>query len=235
MHSSVLQNKKYIDFANKNTVEVITIDIQTGISKKDKRAETYTDKDENGNPVERLVEFPNLTVDQLDKLRGSGASKYSSRGVPYTVVVNPHTLEMMEDFLGGRAAGALMDAVTVHRKALTKQYGKGVSRKELAKLDKESAKIKKDLGAGKLANALSGLAKLQKKTAKGPQALQDRIGKVAKEVLDAAGKQLDEAEAMIGRGAAKEASRILSPLARALKGTDLEARAAELLAKSKAE
>jgi hypothetical protein len=39
---------------------------------------------------------------------------------------------------------------------------------------------------------------------------------------------------MIGRGAAKEASRILSPLSRALKGTDLEARAAELLAKSKA-
>ena len=46
MHGSVLQNDKYIEFADENTVEVIELQrLQEGIDEKDRKAETYKAED----------------------------------------------------------------------------------------------------------------------------------------------------------------------------------------------
>ncbi|MHC4732446.1 MAG: hypothetical protein ACYS6Z_17900, partial [Planctomycetota bacterium] len=70
MHGSVLQNKKYIKFASENTVEVMALSrLQEGIQKKDRKAATYKAKD----GTVYLVQFPNLTVADIGKLRSSKA------------------------------------------------------------------------------------------------------------------------------------------------------------------
>jgi hypothetical protein len=228
----VLQNKKYIKFAGENSVEVLALGrLDEGIQKKDRRAGTYRAKD--GNTY--LLEWPNLTVEDIQKLRSSKASSYNNTGkIPYTAIVNPHTLEEMENILGGYSAGKLMEMVKAHKKELGKAYGKSLSRKTLTKARKQEKAIRADMEAGKLPQALAATSKLEKSAAK-HAALVEMAGKIKADVLAACGKQLDELEAMIGRGATKDAKKGLNPLARALKGTPLEQRAAELLAQTKTE
>lgn len=69
----MLQNEKYIAFAEDNTVEVIALgDLDKGMANtKDRRNEQYDGKDENGNPVKYLKEFAGMTVEQLNGLNSS--------------------------------------------------------------------------------------------------------------------------------------------------------------------
>jgi hypothetical protein len=233
----VLQNKKYIAFADENTVEVIVLgDLDKGIAQKDKRAATYKAKGEDGQETEFLLEWPSLTVKDVEDMRGTKAGTYNDTGRnPYTAVVDPHTLEKMGNLAGSYSVGALSDLVSEKKRELEKQHGKGVSRKALAKVREADAEIRKELAAGNLAKALADSAALQKKVAKEPAPIVEMAQKTGVEVLDAAGKQLDELEAMISRGERAEAAKALGPLSRALKGTNLEARSLELLGKTKAE
>lgn len=237
MHGSVLQNKKYIAFAEENTVEVLALSrLDEGIEKKDKRAGTYKAKDVDGQEKEFMLGWPNLTAEDIRNLAGSKAGSYNNTGkIPYTAIVDPYTLEEMENIKGGYGAGSLMDLVTAKKKVLEQQHGKGVSRKALNKVKEADAEIRKSLAAGNLAKALSDALALEKKVAKEPPAVVELAGKAKTDVLDAATKQLDEVEAMLGRGEKAEAAKQIGPLARALKGTSLETRANELLEKSKAE
>lgn len=230
----MLQNKKYIKFADDNSVEVIVLGrLDEAIEKEEKGAATYKGKDESGNEVEFLVGYPNLTVEDMQKMGGSKAGSYNNTGkIPYTAIVDPHTLEEMENIKGGYGAGTLIDLVKEKKKELEKAHGKSISRKELQKVKKESAEIKELVDAGNLTRALSDAAKLEKSMAKSP-ALLEMAGKVSAEVQAACAKRLDELEAQIGRGETKDAAKELGPLARALKGTPLEERANALLEQTK--
>ena len=232
MHGSVLQGKKYIKFANENTVEVMAMGkIGKGQETKDKRLQVFKGKDGK----EYLAGWPNLTLTELKDLARSRAASYNDTGkIPYTVVVDPYTLEKMSDHIGGGyGAGKLEDLVVAARKTLDKAHGKGLSRKKLAKAQKAEDKIRATLEKGDLIKALSGAKGLEKKAAKEPKPLQDKVAKLLDDILKEAGKSLDECEGVIGRGDLKGAARTLGSLTRALKGTALEERANELLAKTK--
>ena len=233
MHGSVLQNKKYIKFASENTVEVMALGrLQEGIQKKHRRAATYRAKD----GTQYLVEFPNLTVADIGKLRSSKAGSYNNTGkIPYTAIVDPHTLEELENIRGGYSGKTLMEIVKVHKKALAKEHGKSPSRKLLAKVRKQDEAIQRELENESYSKALAAAAKLEKSVARKPPALIEMAGKIKAGVVAACAKKLDSLEALIGRGAKGEAAKELGPLTRALKGTSLEERAGELLAQAKAE
>lgn len=237
MHGSVLQNKKYIAFAEENTVEVLALSrLEEGIEKQDKKAGTFRAKDVDGQEKEFFLAWPNLTLEDIKALGGSKAGTYNNTNkIPYTAIVDPHTLEEMENIKVGYGAGSLMDIVTARKKELEKAHGKGLSRKTLGKVKEADASIRGHLAKGDLAKALAESAALQKKVAKEPPAIMELADKTGVEVLDAAGKRLDELEAMIGRGEKAEAGKELGPLSRALKGTALEERALALLAQTKAE
>ena len=231
MHGSVLQNKKYIKFASENTVEVMALSrLDEGIKKNDRKAGTYKAKD----GTEYLIEFPNLTVADIKKLRSTRAGRYNNTGkIPYTAIVNPHTLEELENLKGGYSGKTLMEIVTTHKKALGKEYGKSLSRKSLTKVRKQERAIQAELEKESYSKALAATAKLEKSVARKPAALIEMVGKIKAGVVAACARKLDSLEALIGRGAKDEALKELGPLSRALKGTSLEERAGELLAKAK--
>jgi hypothetical protein len=231
----VLQNKKYISFAEDNTVEVLNLqDLDKGMEKKDKRAGTYKAKGADGTESEYLLEWPGLTVEDVENMRQTKANTYNkTNGIPYTSIIDPFTLDEMEKISGAYAAAELMDIVTAKKKELEKAHGKGTSRRTLAKFKETDAAIKKSLADGNLAKAVTDSLALQKKVSKDGEAIVEMAKKTGVEVLEAAGKQLDEIEAMIGRGEKPEAAKQLGPLSRALKGTDLEARALALIEQTK--
>jgi len=233
VHGSVLQNKKYIKFAAENTVEVMALGrLDEGIQKNDRKAATYKAKD----GTEYLVEFPNLTVDDIKRMRSSKAGSYNNTGkIPYTAIVDPHTLAEMENIKGGYSGKTLMEIVKVHQKTLAEEHGKSLSRKVLTKVRKQQAEIEKELEKESFSKALAAMAKLEKSVAKQPAALVEMVGKTKAGVIEACGKKLDALEALIGRGAKGEAAKELGSLVRALKGTSLEERAQGLLAQAKAE
>jgi len=235
VHGSVLQNKKYIKFAYENTVEVISLgSLDKGIAANDRKAATYRAKNEEGQEVEYLLEWPNLTVKEVSDLRSSKAASYNNTGrIPYTAIVNPHTLEEMASIKGGYGTGKLMDEVETAKKALRKAHGPSVSRRDLDDVKDDARDIREDLAGGKLKRALRDVAKLKKKMAKEAQALRDVVAKVEGEALAVATKRLDELEALIDRDEKKDAARELRPLSRALKKTSLEERANQLLEKTK--
>jgi hypothetical protein len=231
----VLQNKKYIAFAEENTVEVLNLqDLDKGIQKQDKRAATYKAKGADGQEMEFLLEWPGLTVEDVEKIRGTKANSYNhSGGIPYTSVIDPYTLEEMDKIAGKYSVGEITDLVAAKKKEIEKAHGKGVSRKTLTKVKEADAQIREDLAAGNLAKALTDSAALQKKVAKEGDAIVAMVQKTGVEVLAAATKQLDDIGAMLNRGEKAEALKQLGPLSRALKGTDLEARALGLLEQTK--
>ncbi|MHC4849408.1 MAG: hypothetical protein ACYTEG_13255 [Planctomycetota bacterium] len=234
MHSSVLQNKKYIKFAYDNTVEVIAVSSLDGAIKKgDARAGTYKAKDANGKEVEYLISWPGLTVEDMRKLNGSKVRSYNdTRGIPHVAVVNPHTLEKFAGWNGG-SSGRIMDAVEDAKKVLKKAYGKPLSRKTLAKTKKEEAKVRKELDAGNLGKAFVLCAGFEKKVAKKGAAFVAMADKLKADVIEAADKKLTELEGLVARGETKAAEKELKSFIRYLKGTPLEQRATDLMTKIK--
>ncbi len=225
MHRSVLQNKKYMKFADGNTVEVISVSSVPKPNSGDKRVATYKGKDGN----DYMVEWPGLTHKQLSNSNG-GFNK--SGKIPYVAIVNPHTGEEFVGFNGG-SAGKIMDIVSELQKEMEKEHGKGVKRSTLRKLDKDKAKIAALLAKNKVRDALSKYSAMAKKAAKS-EALQNYIKDSLDGILKVAARNLSKAEGLIEQGDPKSAGKILRPLVRALKDTPLAERAADLDAKTKA-
>ena len=226
MHRSVLQNKKYMKFADDNTVEVISVSKVPQPNSGDKRVATYKGKD----GTEYMVEWPGLTYEQL---RNSKAASYNkSGGIPYVAVVNPHTGEEFKG-LSRTNAGEIMDTVANLQKQMEQEHGKGVKRSTLRKLDKEKTKIAALLAKNKVGDAMNKYAAMAKKAAKSV-ALQNYIKDSMDGILKVADRNLSKAEGLIESGDLKGAGKILRPLTRALKDTPLAERAADLEAKTKA-
>ena len=226
MHRSVLQNKKYMKFADDNTVEVISVSKVPQPNSGDKRVATYKGKD----GTEYMVSWPGLTYEQL---RNSKVSSYNkSGGIPYVAIINPHTGEEFAGFNGG-SAGKISDIVAELQKEMKKEHGKGVKRSTLRKLDKEKTKIAALLAKNKVGDAMNKYAAMAKKAAKSV-ALQNYIKDSMDGILKVADRNLSKAEGLIEQGDLRGASKILRPLTRALKDTPLAERAAGLEAKTKA-
>ena len=87
----MLQNEKYIEFANENTVEVVALGrLDEAIQKNERKAEEYDAKDESGKPVKYMVEFPGLTREEIIALHQSKASTYNdTKGIPFTAIIDP--------------------------------------------------------------------------------------------------------------------------------------------------
>lgn len=232
----MLQNDKYIAFADDNTVEVISLSRLDEALKdpKDRKTETYDAKDEAGNPVKYMKEYAGMTSDQLIALNSSPAGQYNKTGhIPYVSIVDPYTLAEMKSMPGGAAAGGLMDAVKEAKDKLNKDHGPSVHRSVLWKVEADiktiEASVKKD-GVGK---ALPAFQKLDASVSKEHDFIKAKVKEFGVTLMDAAKAQLDDAEGKIAAGDMKGAKSILTPLAPALKGTELEARAKELLDKTK--
>jgi hypothetical protein len=231
----VLQNEKYIDFADDNTVEVLALgSMQDGIDKKDKRADTYDAKDEDGKPVKYMKEFAGCTVDQLMALDSSPAGQYNKTGkIPYVSIVDPYTLTEIKQMPGGAAAGGLMKEVAAAKEQLNKAHGPSVKRSVLKKVKDGAKEVETTFAKSGLEKAFADLAKLDASIAKESEAIKAETKAVREKLMEAAKAQIDDAEAKIGAGDLKAAAKILSPLVGSLKGTDLEKDAKALLEKTK--
>lgn len=231
LHSGLLKNKKYIEFSEKSTVEVICLSsLQDGIDKKDARAETY-EVTEDGKKVEYMVEFPGMTQKAMLDMASSKGGQYNQTGkVPYTCIVNPYDLSEVQHWEGGSvSAGSLMDAITEYQKSLVKEHGKGIARKDVRTLAELEKKVESLCTKGDFAAALTETAKVASKAKDWPEAMTGRLAKAKDDVVGAAKVALDEVEAQ-GAADAAEAKKALGKLAPRLKGTGLEERAKALLA-----
>jgi hypothetical protein len=236
MHASVMCNEKYIDFAGENTVEVIALqDLEKGLQENGPRAAMYDAKDENGNAVKYMVEFPGLTKDEMLALHSSKASSYNNTGgIPFTVIVDPFTEAEMQRYPGGgHAAKEIMEGVLAQRKVLNQAHGPSISRTLLTKVTAEVKRISGMVEKDGPAKAMGEIRKLEKSLAKEPESLRKRLEPVQTAAVDAATKLLDDAEAKIGAGDLPGAKKILDKFGRAFDGTDIESRVKELVAKLK--
>ena len=238
MHASVMCNDKYIEFAADNTVEVLALqDLQKGIDAKDKRAEEYEAKDENGKKVRYMIEFPGLTKEEIIALHQSKASSYNDTGgIPFTAVIDPYTEKEMQRWSGGgKSVKEIMEGVLTQKKVLNAAHGPSVSRTVLAKVKADTKRIVDALPKDGVAKSMAEYRKLEKSLAKEGDALKKRLEPVLAAVLEAATRLLDDAEALAGTGDTAGAKKIADRFGRSLDGTDLESRVKDLVAKLKAE
>jgi hypothetical protein len=228
MHSAVMQNKKYVQFAEDNTVEVLALSrLEEGIQKEDRRAAKYKTKGPDGQEVEYMVEWPNLTAEDIIALDKSKAGSYNkSGGIPYTSLVDPWTLQEITHWSGGQSGKTIIEGVEDARKTLKKEHGDGYSRRQLRALEKGETSAREELAKGRYDRALQAL---EKGAGKGdlPEIIQKRIETCRQEIVDAATAALDQIAEMGATDAAK-AKRELGRIRSSLRGTGLEDRAQEI-------
>jgi len=231
MHSAVLQNKKYIDFAERNSVEVLTVSaIETAVERKDPKASVYEETDAQGRKSSYFLEFPGLTLEDLTALNRSPANRYNQTGkIPYTSVVDPHTLEPIEGWLGGQSAKTIMETVTAARKELAKTHGEGIDRRDWKELQAAPDEIQAEIGKGDLKDAYKIVDKFGKKSENWPEAIRGRVEALRELVSDAVSEVVKRIESQAETdpaGAMREARKLVSEL----RGTEAAARAEALVA-----
>jgi len=228
MHSSVLQNKKYMKFAGQSTVEVIAV---SSINPKDPRGGMYLAKNDKGEKVEYYISWPSLTKADMDGLNRSKARSYNKTGkIPYVSIVNPHTLAEIEGYNGGNSS-KIMDSVSAAQKMLTKEHGKPIKRKTLLKFRKDEGKVRALISDGSLSKAWPAFAGMEKKTAKMAAPFQDIVKKMRGDLIAASSKKLDELDGLVARGETKGVASELRGFGKYLKGTSLEERVTALAEK----
>ena len=228
MHSAVMCNKKYIEFANENTVEVICLQrLDEGVEKKDKRAETYEAK-VDGQIVKYLVEFPGMTVEDMLAMNGSKGGTFNNTGkIPYTCLVDPWTETELTHW-GSTAAGTIQEAVVEARKALVKEHGKGASRKDVRALAAAAKDANAKADKGEFAAAIDALAKVGAKSEKWSDSMKEELKVGKQKIVDAAQVALDKIAETKATDAEK-AKKELAALSSKLRGTGLEDKAKQLL------
>lgn len=228
MHSAVMQNKKYIEFSAKNTVEVICLgSLDQGREKGDPKAGTYKAKGPDGQEIEYMLEWPNLTYDEMTALAGSKGAQYNKTGkIPYTCLVDPHTLEEIAKWSGGQSAKSITEAVEEAKKTLNKAHGPGMKRDQVQKIADAEVESKKQTTAGEFSKAIDALKKAgADKADQWPESLKTRMDDQKKAIVEAAAAALEIAKANEPAKAKKEVSKLMSKLA----GTGLESDAQEFL------
>jgi len=227
MHSAVLQNKKYIRFAEENTVEVMALSrLEQGIEAGDRKAGTYEEKLPGGKTVEYLVEFPGLTVEDMLGLARSRARGYNdTRKIPYTAIVDPHSLEKMHSFSGSASAKSIMEEVTKARRELAREHDTQVTRSDYRRLVESESGLPGQVDAGEFKDAFEAIESLGK--IQWPDELASRVDAMRRDVVAAAKARIDElaSKAADDFGAKRDLRRLVSDL----RGTELGDRAREAL------
>ena len=234
LHASLLQDPTYVEFAFENTVEVLALDrLEEGVEKGEERAATFAAK-RGSKKVEYLVEFPGLTVEEVVDLNRSKASSYNKEGsLPYTAIVDPFTVEEMRSWKGGGLkTSELVDAVKTARETLAKAHGKSKVRPELKALSEAEKACEMRRTDGNFAGAIDACAAAAKKAEKDgwPAHLTARLEKAREASVAAATEALEKIEAAKASDPV-QAKKDLGALLPKLRGTGLEARAKELLAR----
>src|SRR5690606_35768296 len=139
------------------------------IDKKDRKAATYEGKDGR----QYLVEYPNLTVEEMLALNSSKASSFNDTGkIPFTAVVDPHTLKEMHRWSGGTSASTIIDLVKEKTKELREAHGEGIDRRTLQQFEEAVEESRTEVAAGEFAKALTAIEKASSKSEDWPQELQ---------------------------------------------------------------
>jgi hypothetical protein len=223
----VLSNASYIRFSRESCVEVMCMkDIEQALAEKPERAATCTVKDPYGDDVECFVSFPGVTVAQLKALHDGKPLEYMKGPLmPYTAVVDPHTLEDLGGIQRGEATSAagFIAVIEPHVKALKAKHGRGVDAKTWEFVAEAQVRADLLLGEGKLEEALGLLREMEKRTAREHETVLRKVEATRDVILEDAARRLDEIEAK-GAGGRPEAAR----LAKLLEGTPLAERAAAL-------
>ncbi len=236
MHRSVLQNEDFAKFTYENAVDVMSLSrLDEGIEKKDEKSHTYDTVDADGKPVKYLVEWPNLTIEEMYAFRRTKAGQYNNTSkIPYTSIVDPYTLDEMKSMPGSSTAGKLIEAVEEMKAKLNAEHGPSLSRKDIDAVKKTQAECDELLdkkGAGK---ALALLKKRAKKLNKKGDRIAAMVTEYHGVLMEKAGEELDKANDLIDEDEMSAAKKILGSLKSAVKKTPLEARVTELYAKIKA-
>ena len=220
MHSAVMQNKKYIKFAAANTVEVLSMGrLDEAIEKGNRKAGTYEKKGPDGQTQEYMVAWPSLTRKQINDLRAGPAGRYNrTGGIPYTCIVDPHTLNEIQKWSGGISPKTIMEAVTDAKKALQKEHGKGLGRSAIKAADKAVAESRGLTASGDFDKAIKALAKARKKDKSGSEIMTQKFDAAQEAVVEAARTRLSEVKQLDGAAAKKAIGKLM----RKLKGTGLE-------------
>jgi len=233
MHRAVLQNKAYIKYSKQYTVEVIAMEeTDRAVEAKSTHVRTYTVKDAYGDEVKMLVEFPGLTLEQIQDLSNGAAIDFMEGGkIPYTAIVNPHNLKEMQAFKGTRTANDLIDAIKKHVTVLKRKYGEGVDRGLWNRVSEGEVQVDMKLAGGDIVGALEVWKHFAPMTARQHEALKNRVTAMKTSALEDAAKRLDAIAKLIADGKGRKVKRELRQLSRALSDTALAARANELAAK----
>ncbi len=236
MHRSVLENGSYAKFAATNTVEMlVTEEMDRALADKSARIKTYKDSDPYGDPVEYLVRFPGVTIEQLRGLSNSAAINYIAPGnkIPYTAIVDPHTLKEMEGFTGKYQPGDLMALVKKHTKTLVNKHGKGIPRKVWNDMIESEIQIDMLLGQTKIVDAMGVYTALARETFRLPTIIRNRVSAAMDTILEDAEKRLKTIEKEAAQGKKDKLRREASRLARVLTDTPLADKARALVQKLK--
>ena len=229
MHSAVLENKKYIKFSRVKTVEVAVIgQLEKGIAEGNSKAGIYRAKGSDGQEVAYMLHWPGITAKELIALGRSKAASYNKTGkVPYTCIVDPHTLKELKSWLGGTSGKSIMNEIKAVRKNLVKHHGPGVSRAALSGLRSAEDRIPTLMRSGDFSEAMDLLEKAAGKSDP-PKAIKKRINAARKQIIDAASAQLEAIRAKAADDPAI-ARKELSRLVKKLRGTGLENKAKAML------
>jgi hypothetical protein len=233
----VLDNPSYIKFSRESCVEVMCMkDIEQALQEKPANGRTYKGKDAYGDEIECFECCPGVTVKQMLALHEGKPLEYMKGPLmPYTAVVDPHTLEDLGGIQRGEAtsADAFIAVITRHVKALEEKHGKGVDSKLWEYVLDAQTRIDLLLGEENLEKAFALLGELEKKTARGHETVKRKVEAAREAVHSDAAARLDALEEQIQGGRGAEARAEASRLAKMLKGTDLADRASAIEAKTK--
>ncbi len=233
----MLDNPSYIKFSRESCVEVMCMkDIEQALKEKPDRAKTYTAKDPYGDEVECFECCPGVTVKQMLALHEGKPLEYMKGPLmPYTAVVDPHSLRDMGGIQRGEAtsADAFIAVISKHVRSLEEEHGKGVDAKLWEYILDAQAKVDLLLGEEKIEKALALVEEMERTTAREHEIAKRKVGSARQSVMADAAALLDAIEKRIGGGRGADARAEASRLAKLLKGTDLADRASAIEARTK--
>jgi hypothetical protein len=233
----VLQNPSYIKFSRESCVEVMCMkDIERALEEKPAHGKTYKSKDPYGDEIECFECCPGVTVKQMLALHEGKPLEYMKGPLmPYTAVVDPHTLADLGGIQRGEAtsADAFIAVISKHGKALEEKHGKGVDARLWEYVLDAQVRVDLLLGEEKLSNALALVEEMEKKTAREHETVKRKVGAARESVMADAAALLDALEERIGGGRGAEARADAARLAKLLKGTELADRASAIESKTK--
>jgi len=199
-------------------------ELDRAVREKSPHIATYSEEDPYGDKVEYLVDFPGITLEQLEALSSGPAVNYMEGGrIPYTSIVDPHTGKEMEGLKAVRTVKELVAVITTHHETLLARHGKGVERKLWNKISEGQVQIDLALGSAKILEAMAVYRVIAKETIRQPDVLKRRVESALDAILADAEEQLKNVKD----------KRTAMNLAHALRGTRLEKSAQDLAASLK--